>query len=98
MCHYRKLTVQGVSVCSCSFVVCHYRKLTVQGVSVAVRLLCHYRKLGSGSLRSGLSLPQLMDVFVVLALGLLLAVVSLLIELCHHHVTAAPSVCLRCAS
>ena len=71
---------------------------TVQGVSVVVHVLCQYREPGSGSVRSGLSLLQLLDVFVVLALGLLLAAVSLLIELCHRHVTAAPTVCLRCAS
>jgi hypothetical protein len=61
-------------------------------------VVCPYRKLGSGNVRSGLSLPHLMGAFVVLAVGLLLAVISLLIELGHRHVTAAPAMCLQCAS
>ena len=59
-------------------------------------VVCYYRKLGSGSVRSGLSLPHLLGAFVVLALGLLLAVVSLLIELGYRHVTAAPTVSAVC--
>ena len=68
-----------------------------RSVCIRVFCVCRYRKLGSDSVRSGLSLAHLQGAFVVLALGLLLAVISLLIELCHGLVTAPHRQCLRCA-
>jgi multidrug transporter EmrE-like cation transporter len=96
---YFRVALCAVGQIPMSVQYAEWTAFTIQGVSVVVRVLCvTHRELGSGSVRSGLSLPHLLGAIVVLALGLLLAVVSLLIELCYRHVTAAPTVSLRCAS